>query len=271
MRVLACGVLAFPRFHALCLTWLAAASAVMAACAGPQKTGVYTEDARLAYEKAMEAFEREDCITAEPLFREIRANYPYTRYAALSELREADCLSMQDKHAEAIEIYQRFARVRASHEEVPYARFKAAESQYEQIPSEWFLSPPAHERDMRAARDALRDLRRFLLDYPYDERAEQAAKMEKEVLRMLARHELYVADFYLKREHGEAAIRRLEGLLRTYEGSGYEPEAMLLMGRTYLLMKKREEAHATFREIIARYPESGSAVQAERFLAETGG
>jgi outer membrane protein assembly factor BamD len=252
-------------------TFLALALLTLGACAAKQKTGSYTEDARVAYEQAMEAFEEEDCITAEPLFRDLRANYPYTRYAALAELREADCLVMQDKHAEAIEIYQRFARVRASHEDVPYARFRAAESQYKQIPTEWFLSPPTHERDMRAARDALRDLRRFLLDFPESEQADKAAKMEKRVLALLAQHELYVAKFYLDREHPAAAVNRLREMLESYEGSGYEPQALLLMGRTYLAMKDRPQAHQTFRTLIARYPGSGSAVQAERFLADTGG
>jgi outer membrane protein assembly factor BamD len=229
------------------------------------------DDARIAYESAMEAFEDDDCLAAEPKFRDIRANYPYTRYAALAELREADCMAKQDKHAEAIEIYQRFARVRASHEDVPYARFKAAESQYEQIPEEWFLSPPSHERDMRAARDALKDLRRFLLDFPNDERAPQAAKMETKTLALLAQHEMYVAAFYLKREHPEAAIKRLEAMLVTYEGSGYEPEAMLLMARTQLILKDVAGAHASLRAVIKRFPESGTAVQARRFLAATGG
>lgn len=244
---------------------------LLASCAPAKKTGSYTDNARRAYERAMDAFANDDCITAEPLFRDIRANYPYSRYAALSELREADCLTKQDKHAEAIEIYQRFARVRASHEDVPYARFKAAESQVEQIPSEWFLSPPAYERDLRAARDALKDLRRFLLDFPDDVHAPEASAMEKKTLALLAQHELYVADFYLRREQPAAAISRLRDLLKSYEGSGYEPEAMLLMGRTQLFMKDRPAAHATFRALIARYPSSGSAVQAERYLAETGG
>jgi outer membrane protein assembly factor BamD len=240
-------------------------------CATVQKTGNYADDARREYEAAMEHFRDEDCIAAEPLFKAIRANYPYTRYAALSELREADCLVIQDKPAEAIEIYQRFARVRASHEEVPYARFKAAESQFKQIPEEWFLAPPSHERDLRAARDALRDLRRFLLDFPGDPRVPEAAKMEMQSLQLLAKHELYVAEFYLDREFPKAAIVRLNALLATYEGSGFEPQAFLLMGRTQLMLKDHTSAHATFRELIARYPKSGSAVQAERFLAETGG
>lgn len=241
------------------------------ACASVQKTGVYTEDARREYDKAMEAFEDKDCLTAEPLFKSIRANYPYTRYAALSELREADCLALQDKFAEAIEVYQRFAKVRASHEDVPYARFKAAEAQYKQIPEDWFLAPPAHERDLRAARDALRDLRRFLLDYPEEKYSKEAAVLEQKALGLLAKHELYVAKFYLDRDHPEAAIVRLTAMLAAYEGSGLEPEALLLMGRTQLMLKDRTSAHATFRELIARYPTSGSARQAERFLAGTGG
>ncbi len=241
------------------------------ACAAAQKTGSYTDDARIAYDNAMEAFEDDDCLTAEPLFRDIRANYPYTRYAALAELREADCLAMGGKHAEAIEIYQRFARVRASHEDVPYARFKAAESQFEQIPEEWFLSPPSHERDMRAARDALKDLRRFLLDYPYDERAEKAQKMAKRTLALLAQHEMYVAEFYLKRDHPEAAVKRLSAMLKAYEGSGYEPEAMVLLARTQLMLEDFDAAHRTLREVIERFPKSGWSVQARRYLAATGG
>ena len=50
-----------------------------------------------------------------------------------------------------------------------------------------------------------------------------------------------------------------------------QPEALLLMGRTQLMLKDRTSAHATFRELIARYPKSGSAQQAQRFLAGTGG
>jgi outer membrane protein assembly factor BamD len=264
------GVLASPLVRAVRYA-LSLAFLLCAACATVQKTGSYAEDARLEYEHAMVSFDKQDCITAEPLFKKIRANYPYTRYAALAELREADCLAMQDKHAEAIEIYQRFAKVHASHEDVPYARYKAAESQVKQIPSDWFLAPPAYERDLRAARDALKDLRRFLLDFPEYEHAGEAAKMEKHVLQLLAKHELFVAEFYLKREQPGAAVIRLQNMLATYEGSGLEPQAMLLMGRTQLMLKDRTSAHSTFRELIARYPKSGSAVQAERFLAETGG
>lgn len=244
----------------------------LCACgASQQGAGSYGENAKRDYDAAMESFEDDDCLTAEPAFRAIRSKYPYSSYAALAELREADCLSKQDKQAEAIQAYKRFARIRASHPEVPYARFRAAATRYEQIPEAWALSPPTHERDLQAVKDALRDLRKFLLDFPYDERTPEAQKMADAALKLLVEHELYVADFYLRDDEPAAAIVRLKALLKRYPGSGLEAEAMLLMGRTQLALRERSAAHDTFRRLMKAHPGTGLAKQAERYLVETGG
>ncbi len=58
---------------------------------------------------------------------------------------------------------------------------------------------------------------------------------------LLARHELYVARFYLARGNFPAAVARCQYALRTYEGSGLEAEAMLLLGETYMKMHKRKQ------------------------------
>jgi outer membrane protein assembly factor BamD len=242
-----------------------------AACGGdqgPRRGTSYGDNARAAYESAMEEFEDEDCLEAEPAFRTVRRDFPYSRYAALAELRIADCLLMQDKHAEAIAAYRRFVRNRPSHDEIPYARYKIAQAYYEQIPSEFFLSPPAEQLDQGATREALRQLRRFILDFPDDSRVEDANGMVREALRMLAQHELYVADYYLGEGHPEAAIMRLETLLRSYTGSGVEPEAMLLLARVHMRMRQKDEARGVLEELIERYPRSGHAEQARRYLAE---
>ena len=258
-----------PCRHASGLLLLLAATA----CGGSQQGRdlSYGENARDAYAAAMEDFEDEDCLEAEPAFRRVRREFPYSRYAALAELRAADCLFLENKQQEAITAYRRFVRNRPSHPEVPYARFKISESYFEQIPDDWLLAPPAHERDQGPTREALRQLRRFILDFPEDDRVERARELTRNALSLLARHELYVAGFYLDRDHPEAAIGRLETLLRAYEGSGVEPQAMLLLGRTYLDLRDRAQARRTFRELIDRYPESGYAEQARAYLRELGG
>ena len=243
------------------------------ACGGSQngQSLSYGESAEAEYEGAMSDFRDEDCLDAEPAFRRVRREYPYSRFAALAELRIADCKLMEGSFPEAIQAYRQFVRNRPSHAEVPYARFKIAESHFRQIPDEWLLSPPAHERDQGPTKEALRQLRRFILDFPEDSRVDEAQEMVKRALTLLARHELYVAEFYLERDEPRAAVGRLRTLLVAYEGSGVEPEAWLMLGRTYLELRDRPKARQAFQELIQRYPQSGHATQARSYLDELGG
>ena len=230
----------------------------------------YGDSAREAYETALEDFEDGDCLSAEPAFRKVAREFPYSRMAALAELRVADCLLDQAKYPEAISAYRRFVRNRPSHREVPYARFKVAESYFEQIPEDFILSPPSYELDQGPTHEALRQLRRFVLDFPDDPRVENANELTRNALTMLAQHELYVADYYLDDGHPEAAVRRLNTLLEAYAGSGIEAEAMLLLGRVYLDMGDRAKARSTFEDLRERYPDSGYAQQSGAYLADLG-
>lgn len=254
------------------LAVVGAACALMGLGCGAAETGTkegslgYGASARQAYLAALEEFRDGNCLEIESEFRRIRREFPYSRFAALAELRIADCMMRQKKYAEAIQAYRQFTRFRPSHELVPYARFKMSEAHYEQIPSDSILFPPAHERDQGPAKNALRQLRRFLLDYPDDERAVEAKEMMKKTLRLLAEHELYVARFYIERGAFSAAVSRLETLLNTYQGSGIEPEALLLLGRTYLSMKERHEARRVFQRLVQGFPESEQAGEARRRL-----
>ncbi|MCC6873216.1 MAG: outer membrane protein assembly factor BamD [Sandaracinaceae bacterium] len=240
------------------------------ACGGGQaaRSLSYGENARRAYENAFQAYEDRDCMTAEPLFRRIQTDYPYSRYAALAELRLADCALLQSHFTEAIRAYRSFVRHRPAHAEVPYAHFKIAEAYFKQIPGDFFLSAPAYERDQAPTRSALRQLRRFLLEHPDNDHATEARDMVRRALDLLARHELYVAEFYLGRDQPRAAILRLRHLLSVYEGSGIEPQALLLLGRVHLHMREVRDAQRTFEELVQRFPESGWSEQARGFLRQ---
>ena len=235
---------------------------------GQNRNLSYGENAERDYEAALEDLEDGNCLDAEPAFRRVRREYSYSRYAALAELRIADCMMKDGKYPEAIQAYRQFARYRPSHPEVPYARFRIAEAYFEQIPDDWFLAPPAYERDQGSTREALQQLRRFMVDYPEDERIPEERRMARQALRLLAQHELYVARYYLDEDHPLAAIGRLRTLLRAYPGSGIEPEALLLLGRTYLHLEDRAEARRAFSELVARFPRSGYATQARNYLRE---
>lgn len=230
----------------------------------------YADAAQRDYEKALDHFRKGKCLDAQPLFSKVRRNYPYSRFAALAELRIADCLLKEGKEAEAIQAYKQFIRFRPSHDEVPYAHFKVAHAHVEQIPGGMFLMPPSYERDQAAARKALTKLRRFMLDFPDDHRMPEAREMMERVVKLLAQHEMSVARFYLRRDVPKAAIGRLRTLLNAYEGCAIEPEAMLLLGRTYLDVRDHAEARTTFETLLDRHPESDEANRARRYLRRLG-
>jgi outer membrane protein assembly factor BamD len=255
----------------LALAALAALAAPGAsACGGAQHRGSmsYGDSARELYEGAVQDVHSENCTAAEPILRRVRREFGYSRYAPLAELRLADCLLIEKKFQEAISAYRIFIRTRPQHDDVPYAAFKVAECYYKQIPTDTIFQPPAEERDQSSTRDALRQLRRFVLDYPDDPHVVDATRMQTDAITLLAKHELYVASYYLDHDHPDAAVSRLTAGISGYRGSAVETQMRLLLGRVYLRMGHTEQARDAFARLVERAPQSGYAAQARAYLAQ---
>jgi outer membrane protein assembly factor BamD len=252
----------------------------LVACGGEgARTGLsYTADAKRAYDAAMEEFNAHNWIEAQTKMREVKRKYSYSKYARLAELRIADADYAQDKFADAIRDYRQFVHDhRSDAEEVTYARSRIAEAEYAQI-SDSFLLAAGEERDQAVVVDAYKELRGFLHDYPEAKESKRMRGLLADVTARLVRHELYVARFYLQRDNYDAAVARIQYALRNYApgiegpsgqitgGSGLEPEALLLLGETYLKMHKWAEAKQAFDAILQRFGDSGLVLPARNYL-----
>src|SRR5687768_9098652 len=100
----------------------------------------YTEDAKRAYEKALEAYLDKDWEDARTQLSEVKRKYAYSRYARLAELRLADIDFEQEKFATAITAYRAFTHDHRTDESLPYARYRICLSLYNQI-SDTLLLP----------------------------------------------------------------------------------------------------------------------------------
>ena len=228
----------------------------------------YGDDAQENYERGLTAYRNDNCLDAEPTFDDVRRRFPYSRFAALSEVRIADCRFTSKLYVEAISAYRKFIKFRPSHPEVPYARFKIAHGYYEQIPEGWFLTPPGHERDLEPAHDALRALRKFLLDFPENEHIPETQDMIQKALSVLASHEMYVAKFYWRRDAYPAVVMRLQTLITTYAGSGVEAEAMLMLGDAYVKLGRNDYARETYEELVQEFPDAQESSAAKSRLSK---
>jgi outer membrane protein assembly factor BamD len=228
----------------------------------------YSEDAKRAYDKAMVSFDEHDWEKARVLFKELKKKYSYSRYARLAELRLADADIASEKYSDAIQGYRTFVHDHRTDPEVPYARFRICKALFDQISDGGFLLPPLEERDQATSAESYRELSSFVKENPTGRYAAQTRYMLAVVTGRLVRHELYVAQYYLKRNEFEAAASRAKYVLKTYTGSGLEAEALVLLGETYLKMHKPAEARSVFQEMLAKYPAAPFSNTAKNFLLE---
>lgn len=253
-------------------------AAALCGCEGTQaKTALgYTEDAKRAYDVAMEEFNAHSWIEAQTLMREVKRKYSYSKWARQAELRIADADVEQEKFPDAIREYKEFVHAhRSDTEDCIYARAKMAEATFAEIP-ESFLMPAAEERDQASVIDAYKELRSFLEEYPDAKQTRRMRELLANVTARLVRHELYVARFYLKKDNYEAAVARIQYALKNYgeadqaivtgADSGLKAEALLLLGTTYLKMNKWTEAKQAFEALVRNYAQSPLATEARNYL-----
>jgi outer membrane protein assembly factor BamD len=134
------------------------------------------------------------------------------------------------------------------------------------IPGDWVVTPPPHERDQAATRDARAAFNRFLETYPRSEWRERAAEMLSEVVDALVRHEMYVAEFYLSRDDRRAAAVRLEGIRNHFPESTLVPDAMFMQALTFIEMDDVAEARRVFEEMITHFPDHHQSKRAGVYL-----
>jgi len=248
---------------------LTALLGVLAACAETQDEDTlvnYSRTARLNYERGMEDFEDEDCADARKLFEHVQSRFPYSRYAALAQLRLADCDYVQDKYSEAAVSYKHFVKTHPAHPDVHYAAFRTGLSYYRMIPHDWFIMPPSWERDQSATRDAVRSFKLFMRNYPKSRHIKWARELLSECERALARHEIYAAEFYRNQGDLKAAAGRLHAAMQRYPDSILAPEALYLLGITYLELQWYTSARYTFETLVSKYPESHQSSRARVYL-----
>ncbi|MCH2108031.1 MAG: outer membrane protein assembly factor BamD [Polyangiaceae bacterium] len=225
----------------------------------------FQTNAKAAYELALESFYRGEWVVVPELMAEVKREYAGTRYARLAQLRIADAQFHAGEYPESVTSYREFLRDYPNDPEVPYARYRVILCQFESR-GESSMQPPLEERDLASVRDADRGITRFLRDYPHYPEMERILYMQEWVRGMLARHELYVARFYLQRDNYRAAIARAEYALVNYSSTGLEPEALVILGETYLKNGQREEAREAFQIVLNKYPTSPFVAPARRFI-----
>jgi len=242
----------------------------MGTAPGCSNSGVVADDikdtVRRTYFQAMDELVGGNYVRARQLLNQVARSPRYFRYAALARLRIGDSLFLQERYAEAVELYRSFTAQYKSDPNLPYARYRMAVCYFRRMPSEWFASVADHEIDQTMTKEAVRELAGFIRAFPISRYTQEARVKLKEAQKMLLDHVLYVADFYETRGKPRAVAWRIESALKAYPDVAATDELVWRMADAYAQAGDRADAARSYALYLEKFANGKMKAEAKRRL-----
>ncbi|WP_369151338.1 outer membrane protein assembly factor BamD [Candidatus Thiodubiliella endoseptemdiera] len=202
-----------------------------------------------------EAKESDSTGESIALFEQLQAAYPSSKYALQAKLEIAYRLYKNEDYNEAISNLNNYIKLYPNHFSTPYAyylRGVISEGKSRSILDN-YLTDNA-QRDVGSVRDAFNYYLALIDKFPKTEYTEEA-KTRLIILRnILARHELFIAIYYTKRNANIAAINRSKFIIEKYPNTPSVPAALHLMAHNYEHIGMHTLAKDARRVLVKSYP-----------------
>jgi outer membrane protein assembly factor BamD len=195
--------------------------------------------------------------------KEIQLRYTYSPYAALAELRTGDAYFQKGEYDQAVIEYEEFLKRHPGHEEASYATYKLALSYYKTI-----RTP---DRDPTNTRLALQWFNTFVEKYPDSPLIPDARAKILNCRDSLAKREIYIGNFYSRRDNYKAAADRYKIVVSDYSDTNIYEEALYLLGRAYAKSDQYELARQTLNRLVQEFPNKKYSGKASSLLNEIQG
>ncbi len=225
------------------------------ACGSAKTRGLQDEaTARELYLEGLDYLSRGDYESAVRPFTEVSQFPRFMSYAALGKLRLADTLFAQDRHLEAMEVYEEFTALYPNDPNIPYARFMAARAVYARMPADVAFFSPGERLDVSRVLQARDRLAGFLRSSPESPFAADAAILLREVRERLYRHHVFVSEFYRRREADRAESGRLMEAAFGYPEWGATRESFVRLSTLLQRIEDEDRLDRVRSTMAARFP-----------------
>lgn len=195
--------------------------------------GTMNKSSEMLVAEGSSAFHAGEYKEAIKAYTDLKDWYPFSKYAILAELKIADSYYHLEEFGQAIVAYEDFESLHPRNEAVPYVIY--------QIGMSWFSQMGTIDRDHTPAKKSLETFRRLNAQHPNNEYSVKAQKHIRKCLDNMSGHELYVANFYLKKEQYKAALKRYEYLLNHFPESKESKEAKKMIPKVKALIEKKDK------------------------------
>jgi outer membrane protein assembly factor BamD len=209
------------------------------------------------YEMAKDSLQNGDYETAIQHFESLEARFPFGRYAQQAQLEIAYAYYKNGEADSALAALDRFLTRHPRHPNADYAWYMKGLVNFNRGASflDRLFPRDATERDNRSARQAFQDFSELLRRYPESRYAEDASQRVVFLHNGLARHEVNVADYYLRRGAPVAAANRARFVLENYQRTPAVADALVIQVNSYRALGYNDLAEDALRVLRLNYPE----------------
>ncbi|MEF2231007.1 MAG: outer membrane protein assembly factor BamD [Pseudodesulfovibrio sp.] len=166
------------------------------------------DTAQELYEAGMDAMNEKEYTDAQGYFNKLKDRFPFSPYALKAELALGDAYYLDAQYQMARDAYKEFEALHPSNESIPYVLFQIGNSNYRLFTS--------IDRRQENIKEGLEYFYRLRETYPNSEYAAAAEELIAKSRRILAEHEVYVADFFWRTAQFGPAWHRYQYVVENF-------------------------------------------------------
>lgn len=237
------------------------------ACASKEEVPEAQSEQAL-YETAAQQLDSKSYEQAIKNLQMLEARYPFGPYAEQAQLELIYAYYKNYNNAAAIEAAERFVRLHPQHPNVDYAYYMRGLANYNEGKGlfERFTTTDLTERDPGAARQSFNDFSQLVTRFPNSEYAPDARYRMIHLRNLLARYEINVANYYLRRRAFIGALNRGRFVVENFPQSPSVPDALAVMVQSYLLLELDDLANDSLIVLRENYPDHPNLDKDGNFL-----
>lgn len=234
-----------------------AALFLLASCSSQDEKGANYSTEKDFYEAAQRQLKSSRWEIAIENLQALETNFPFGTYAEQAQLELIYAYYRSFEHEAAISAADRFIRLHPRHRNVDYAYYMKGLSSFTEGKGmfERFLKTDLSKRDPGTARQSFAYFAQLLSRFPNSEYAPDARKRMIYLRNLLARSEINVANYYLKRGAYIAAANRGRYVVENFQQTPAVPDALAVMVQSYHLLGMQELGASALESLKTNYPE----------------
>ncbi len=190
----------------------------------------------------------------------LESRYPFGEYAEQAQLELIYAHYKAYEHEAAVEAADRFIRLHPQNPSVDYAYYMKGLSAYignEDI-FDRFAPTDVSLRDTSHVKEAFGEFAQLVARYPDSPYAADARARMILLRNLLARHEIIVANYYLRRGAYLAATNRGAYVVENFQHTPAIADGLAVMAQGYILLGYNDLARDTIAVLALNYPDHSS-------------